>query len=323
MERTRLYRGGRLEAEAFPVSEVSDRLEDPAAVVWFDLSAPSLAELETVREELGLHDLAVEDALHSGQRPKLDRYPNHLFASAYALSLDRQTGELAAHEVDMFITSRALVTVRPKDFEIEPVLARWDGQAAALAGSGVGFLLHGVLDYVVDTHRDALQALDRQIDTIEDELFSEDAPDDAVQRHNFELRKSLLGIRRYLLPMVEVTSTLLRSDMIITDQRIAPYFQDLGDHVRRSAEQADLLRDLLGTILETRLVLRSNRLSVITKQVTSWAAIIAVPTAITGFYGQNVPYPGSERAAGFWTSLSIIIVVSTTLYTIFRRKGWL
>jgi magnesium transporter len=323
MARTRLYRNGVLEAEGFPVAEVSDRLADGDAVVWFDLAAPSPAELESVRQELDLHSLAVEDALQAGQRPKLDHYPGHLFATAYAVELDGDSGRLAAYEVAMFITPRALVTVRPDErFDIDRVLVRWDG-AADLAKSGVAFLLHGVLDYVVDTQLDAVQAMDQAIEAMEDELFSTRASDVSVQRHNFALRKSLVGIRKYLLPMSEVATVLLRGDLHLTDERMTPYFQDLYDHVRRATEQTDAMRDLLGTILETRLSVRSNRLNVITKQVTSWAAIFAVPTAITGFYGQNVPYPGSERPAGFWASTIIIVVVSVTLYTVFRRKGWL
>jgi magnesium transporter len=323
MARTRLYRNGVLEAEGFPLAEVSDRLADDDAVVWFDLAAPSQAELDTIREELGLHSLAVEDAMQPGQRPKLDHYPGHLFATAYSLQLDRETGRLAAHEVAMFITPKALVTVRPSDaFDIDRVVVRWDGEAD-LAKSGVAFLLYGVLDYVADTQLDAVQALDEEIDAMEDEMFSERASDTAVQRHNFALRKSLVGIRKFLLPMTEVANVLLRGDLHISDERMTPYFQDLYDHVRRATEQTEAMRDLLATMLETRLSVRSNRLNVITKQVTSWAAIFAIPTAITGFYGQNVPYPGSEQASGFWASTIIIVVASVGLYAVFRRKGWL
>jgi magnesium transporter len=323
MARTRMYRNGVLEAEGFPVSEVSDRLADDESVVWLDLSAPGETDLETIRDELGLHTLAIEDALQTGQRPKLDHYPGHMFATAYALELDRSTGRLAAHEIAMFIAPRALVTVRPsEDFDIDQVVARWDG-AADLAKSGVAFLLHGVLDYVVDTQVDAVQSLDEEIDATEDEIFSDRASDTSVQRHNFALRKSLVGVRKYLLPMSEVATALLRGDLHISDERMAPYFRDVYDHVRRAVEQTDALRDLLGTMLETRLSVRSNRLNVITKQVTSWAAIFAVPTAITGFYGQNVPYPGSEQQSGFLASTIIIVAVSVGLYAIFRRKGWL
>jgi magnesium transporter len=323
MARTRVYRNGVLEAEGFPVAEVSDHLADERAVVWFDLCRPNAEDLDTIQEELGLHSLAVEDALQPGQRPKLDRYTGHLFAVAYSLELDREAGQLTAHEIGMFITERALVTVRATEgFDIDQVVARWDGNAD-LAKSGVAFLLHGVLDYVVDSHFDVVQALDEEIDATEDALFAEGTSDSAVQRRSFGLRKSLVGIRKYLLPMREVVNSLVRGDLNLVDDRMSPYYQDVYDHVLRAAEQTDALRDLVSTILETRLSLRSNRLNVITKQVTSWAAIIAVPTAITGFYGMNVPYPGYEGTSGFWTSSAIIVTFSVALFVIFKRKGWL
>ncbi len=104
---------------------------------------------------------------------------------------------------------------------------------------------------------------------------------------------------------------------------MTPYYQDVYDHVLRVSDWTDSLRDLLANILETRLMVRGNRLNVITKKVTSWAAIIAVPTAITGFYGQNIPYPGSQETWGFWTSTAVIVALAGGLYVAFRMKDWL
>src|SRR5207248_4189462 len=163
MVRTRLYRNGVLEAQGFPVADVSDHLTDPSAVVWFDLCPDDGDDIDAVREELGLHALAVEDALHEHQRPKLDRYASHLFLTVYGVALDATTGELDTQELAAFITPRALVTVR-KDprFDIDEVTGRWD-DSPDLAKSGVAFLLHGLLDYVVDGHFAAVQSLDEQI----------------------------------------------------------------------------------------------------------------------------------------------------------------
>jgi len=102
-----------------------------------------------------------------------------------------------------------------------------------------------------------------------------------------------------------------------------PYFEDVYDHARRAVERMDTLRELVSTILETQLTMRGNRLNVIMKQVTSWAAIIAVPTAVTGFYGQNVPYPGFGNWSGFLVSSTIIAVLSVGLYVLFRKNDWL
>jgi magnesium transporter len=319
---TRVYRKGVLEAEHFPVAEVSDYLADPSALVWFDLCEPTEADLDSIREELGLHELAVEDALEVHQRPKVDRYKTHLFVTAYSVALDTVTGVLATHEVSVFVTRDAIVTVR-KDpgFDIDDVIRRWD--SAAVGPVTVGFLLYGLLDYTVDTHFGAVQSLDTEIEALEDQLFDDAPRDKEVQRRSFELRKSLVTLRRVVLPMREVVNSLMRRDLDLVDPDLIPYYQDVYDNVLRASEWTESLRDMVTTIRETYLTLRGNRLSVITKQVTSWAAIIAVPTAVTGFYGQNVPFPGFGHAVGFWTSTVIIVGTSLLLYTIFRRRGWL
>lgn len=323
MPRTRLYRNGTLADEGFPVAKVSDYLTDDDAVIWFDLCEPSAADLATISEELGLHPLAVEDAVHEHQRAKLDRYDTHLFVTSYAVALNEATGELDTCEVDAFVTPRALVTVRRSErFDIDAVIRRWDG-SPDLTACGVSFLLHGVLDYVVDTHFEAVQALDSQIEALEDQLFDDDPRDKEMQRRTYELRKSLVTLRRVVLPMREVLNSLLRRDLHVVHGEMLPYFHDVYDHVLRATEWTESLRDLVTTILETHLTVRGNRLNVIMKQVTSWAAIIAVPTAVTGFYGQNVPYPGFGHTAGFWASTLIMVVLSVGLFVVFRRKDWL
>ncbi|NIH80205.1 magnesium/cobalt transporter CorA [Amycolatopsis viridis] len=323
MARTRVYRHGVLEAENFPAAELSDYLQDPATVVWLDLAEPTAADLATISEELGLHRLAVEDAVSEHQRPKLDRYSSHSFLTAYAVRLDTGTGTLTESELAAFITDRALVTVRKDDrFDIEEVVRRWDG-SDDLTKSGTGFLVYGLLDYIVDTHFDAVQAMDDQIEELEDGVFADHVDHTGMQRRSLRLRKSLVSLRRFVLPMREVVNSLMRRDHHLVDEALMPYFQDVYDHVLRASEWTESLRDLVTTIRETQLSLQGNRLNMIMKKVTSWAAIIAVPTAITGFYGQNVPYPGFGQPWGFWLSTAVIVVLSAALYVMFRRRDWL
>jgi magnesium transporter len=323
MTRTRLYRSGVLEAEDFPVKDISEHLTQPGVTVWLDMCAPDADDLTTISEELDLHRLAVEDAGQERQRPKLDRYDSHLFVTAYAVAVDMTTAELETFEVAVFVTHTALVTVRKSDqFDIDGVVARWDA-SPDLAKHGVSFLLHGLLDYVVDGHFAAVQILDDEIETLEDLLFDDDRPDLSVQRRSFELRKSLVRLRRVVLPMREVVNSLMRRDLHAFDETMTPYYQDVYDHVLRATEWTESLRDLVTTVLETNLTIQGNRLNVITKKVTSWAAIIAVPTAITGFYGQNVPYPGFGHESGFYVSTIAIVVISIGLYFLFRRYDWI
>ncbi len=321
--RTRTYRGGELVAENYPVARVSDYLAEHDTVVWVDLCAPDTVDLKVVAEELGLHELAVEDAVERAQRPKLDHYRTHDFLSMYAVKLDKESGELGSSELAAFITPRALVTVRKDEqFPIQQVVDRWDA-ASDLSHHQVGFLLYGLIDYVVDGHFETVQDLDEEIEGLEDLLFADRSRDTDVQRRSFELRKSLVQLRKLVLPMREVVNTLMRRDVRSVAPEMIPYFQDVYDHVLRATEWTESLRDLVTTILETNLTIQGNRLNVISKKVTSWAAIIAVPTAITGFYGQNVPYPGFGRFDGFIVSSALIVVLSLVLYIVFRRNDWL
>jgi magnesium transporter len=321
--RTRLYRDGRLVAEGFPVPQISDHVGDDGVVVWLDLHDPEPDDLVVLTQEFGLHPLAVEDAVQKHERPKLDRYSDHLFLSAYAVQLDEDSGELHSSELAAFITETALITIR-KDtgFNLDRLVKRWD-DSPELTSHGVSFLLHGLLDDLVDGHFAAVQSLDEQIEELQDQLFSEIGPGVEVQRRSFELRKSLVLLRRVVLPMREVLNSLMRRDIHLLDEEMTHYYHDVYDHVLRATEWTESLRDLVTTILETRLTIQGNRLNEIMRKLTSWAAIIAIPTAITGFYGQNVPYPGFQQEWGVYASVALMLFIGGGLYFMFKRKGWL
>jgi magnesium transporter len=320
--RTRLYRNGRLQREGFPVAEISDHLAD-GAIVWLDLRDPDREDLSVLRDEFGLHPLAIEDAVLDHERPKLDRYRSHLFLTAYSARLDTGSGKLATSELSAFVTPQALITVRKDDgLDIGKVVERWDA-SPDLAGCGVGYLLHGLLDYIVDGHFESVQSLDDSVEALEDQLFAGHPQDMDVQRRSFELRKSLVLLRRVVIPMREVVNTVMRRDLRIVGEEMIPYYQDVYDHVLRATEWTESLRDLVTSILETNLTIQGNRMNVISKQVTSWAAIIAVPTFITGFFGMNVPYPGFGDKGGFAASVAIMVVSGVVLYAIFRKRDWL
>ncbi|MEU6894952.1 magnesium transporter CorA family protein [Streptomyces sp. NPDC046557] len=323
MARTRLYRNGALVLENFPVEDISKYVGESDSVVWLDLCAPDSADFAMIREEFGLHELALEDARHEHQRPKLDRYSTHSFMSAYAVDIEPGNG-LATSEIAVFITDTALITIRTDDrFDIELVMARWDNNPD-LAKHGVGFLLYGLLDVLVDGHFAAVQALDDRVEELEDLLFQEGRAEiESVQRRSYAMRKTLTKLRRVVIPMREVVNSLLRRDLHIVGEPLLPYYQDIYDHVLRATEWTESLRDMLGSIMETNLTVQGNRMNLIMKKVTSWAAIIAVPTAVTGFYGQNVPYPGFSTEWGFIESSAAIVTLSLILYVSFRRNDWI
>ena len=321
--RTRLYRNGSLEVEGFAIAEISEFLRQEGVTIWLDLHDPDDAELAVLTDEFGLHPLAVEDAVQRHERPKLDRYPDHLFLSAYAVRLDEATAELVSSELAAFITPQALITVRKDDgFSMEPVVRRWD-RSPELIVHGVSFLLYGLLDIVIDGYFDTVQGFDDYYDEVSEGLFADNPLTPEEQRRWFQMRRALVRFHRHVVPMREVVSGLMRREHATLPDELYPYFQDVYDHVLRVNESTDSLRDLVSTIVETNISLRDYRQNQVMKQVTSWAAIIAVPTLITGWYGMNVPYPGFAKHWGVWVAAALTLGMSGGLYVLFRRRGWL
>ncbi|MDQ6658494.1 MAG: magnesium transporter CorA family protein [Actinomycetota bacterium] len=328
--RSRLWRDGKLEAEGFPFERTSEYLKEEGCLVWVDICDPESADLIALAEELSLDRLAVEDAIGQAERAKASRYATHTFLTVYSVDTsddpnrDVSESSLSITRVSAFVMHRGIVTVRTgQEFDMDEVVQRWQDNSDLLK-YGPGALVHGLLDVIVDAHFEAVQLLDDQIESLEDQLFDDKAISKQVQRLTYRVRKDLVQLRRVVLPMREVINTVLRHRQDLeAPTELDPWFEDLNDHVLRAAEWTESLRDMISTVFETNLSLQDGRLNTVMKKLTAWAAIIAIPTAITGFFGQNVPYPGFGREWGFVLSSSAIIVIALGLYTIFKRRDWL
>ncbi len=320
---TRAYRDGDLVAESFPIAEVSEHLDQADTIVWVDLVGPSPSELHELAQELGLHELAVEDAIGPEQRPKVDRYPTHSFLTSYHVRVDSEQGTMDAIEVDAFFNRHWLITVRREPgFPIEEVTARWD-RSHDLMGHGVGFLVYGLLDVVVDGFFHALDEFDDYYERVADGIFAEQPIEPSKQRQWFDMRREVVRFHRLVVPTREVVSTLMRHEGELVPTELYVYYQDVYDHILRVTESSDSLRDLVTAIVETNISLRDYRQNLIVKKVSGWAAIIAVPALITGYYGMNVPFPGFASQTGVIVSTALMFGVSLLLYAIFKHNDWL
>jgi len=332
--RTRLWRDGRLEDEDFPIEEVSDHLQEQGALVWLDLCEPDHDLLLKLAEELTLDPHAVEDALASGERPKATRHATHTFVTVYGTRLDRRPdssrlgpleSRLQISRVSAFVLPNGIVTVRADtSFDMDEVVARWEDDADLLKLGPVA-LLHGLLDVVVDGHFETVQLMDDAIESLEDGLFDETAVTREIQQRTYRVRKELVELRRVILPMREVVNAVQRHRSEGNGHRseLDGSYADLYDHVLRVSEWTESLRDMVTTVFETNLSLQDARLNTVMKKLTGWAAIIAVPTAVTGWFGQNVAYPGFGRSSGLLASTLVITVLAGALYITFRRRNWI
>jgi magnesium transporter len=331
--RTMLWRQSGEVVEGFPLEALSDHLRDEGCLVWVDLCGPSHEGLDTLADELVLDPHAVEDAVTSGERPKATRHATHTFVTAYGTRLvlggDLARGNvesrLELHRISVFVLPGGVVTVRPDDrFDMDEVVRRWRDHPD-LVKQGSGALLHGLLDVVVDGHFETIQAMDDAIEELEDSLFDDVGGGRQLQEHTYRLRKELVQLRRVVLPMREVVNTVMRHQTELGGDQgdLGGWYTDLYDHVLRASEWTESLRDMVTTVFETNLALQDTRLNVVMKKLTGWAAIIAVPTAVTGWFGMNVAYPGIGRTSGFVASIVVISVLAVTLYVLFKRRGWI
>ena len=324
---SRSWRAGVVTDEHVTLEELPDAARDPDSLLWVDLLNPTHAELATIVADLGLPPTAVEDALAPYERPKLVRHDAYLFFTVYGVDLSAPTpaqhgvGRLTTARVSGMVLPAALVTIRlDETFDMAPVVERWtENQHLLKAGSGA--LVHGLLDVVVDQHFEAIQDLDDQMEGLEDVLFEEKRTNQAFVRSVYELRKDLVALRRVVLPMREVVNGLLRHAESQGPMR--PWYDDLYDHVLRASEWTESLRDMVASIFETNLSLQDSRLNTIMKKLAGWAAIVAVPTAITGWFGMNVPYWGFSEPGGVWLSAGLIVACVAVLYGVFKARDWL
>jgi len=327
-----VWRNGKLVLENFPLADVSVHLQESDALVWVDLCEPSSEQLLDLAGELGLDPHAVEDALAGGERTKATRYATHTFLTVYATHMGSESDtEHAVHEsrlrttrISAFVLPRGVVTVRRgSPFDIDEVVRRWDDNSDLLE-HGTGALIHGLLDVVVDGQFDTIRELDDAIEDLEDGLFADNAQTKSIQRRVYRLRKELVQLRRVVLPMREIVNAVMRHRAEHGNSvELDSWYTDLYDHVVRATEWTESLRDMVTTLFETNLSLQDAHLNTVMKKLTGWAAIIAVPTAVTGWYGQNIPYPGFGHWSGLAGSATVITISAALLYVLFKRRDWL
>lgn len=322
--------------ESIPPGAISDHVGKPDEVVWVDIVDVTEDELALITAEFDLHPLAVDDVRHRNQRPKIDLYPSHIFIVGYAHDDDA----LDLPEVEVFVGPTWLVSVRSRNhhgraFDTGPVRRRF------LRGAGVeatvGFLLYALLDDMVDGYFDTVEAAEDRLTTIESNLFraysnggdttdeqSTLALDRALQGELLHIRRTLVALRRRVVPMREVVLVILHREIPWVEDKAILYFQDVLDHLLRVVDEIDTQRELLGNIVDAHLALVANRTNDVMKKTSGWGAILIVATLIAGIYGMNFQYmPELQWRYGYFAALGTMLVVTASLYLYFKRKGWI
>ena len=293
----------------------------PGHVVWIGLHEPPPALLRQIQAQFGLHDLAIEDAGKAHQRPKLEQYGDGLFIVARtAQMLD---GRIAFGETHIFVGEGYVVSVRHgASTSYANVRRRCESSPGALS-HGEDYILYAILDYVVDNYVPVLETIEGEVDAIEDGILNRSFNQKEVER-SYQLRRDLLRLRNAIVPLAEVCRRLEHGDLPAIDPSLQPLFRDVTDHVRRVQEEIESLREVLAFAFEASLMTGQAQQTEITRKLASWAAILAVPTAIAGLYGMNFKHmPELEWEYGYDAVVGVIFMICGVLYWRFRRDHWL
>ena len=318
--------GGLVEEAPFDAGAVA-HARDVATRVWVDAVDPSTDELHALQAAFGLHELSIEDSRTWGQRAKLERFRDHDFIVVHGVDLDADDA-LIDREMHLYVGRSFVATVRRTPiFDFRSTHARLE-RREPLEREGIGHLLYLLLDEIVDGFLDLVEKLEALTDDIQDRVDREDGsdgshPERPLARDIFHVRRAVATFRRLIVPMREVVDMLQESPGLVTPT-LAPYYRDVEDHVIRTIELLDNVRDILTSAREVQLAIESMRLNVVMKKVTSWAAIILLPTLIAGIYGMNFRHmPELTWEVGYAVALGAMAITSGILYWVFRRKDWL
>ena len=288
---------------------------------WLDISDPKSEELQLAASELNLHPLAVEDATHRHQRPKIDQYDDHYFIVVYALE-EPSPDVIRQRELSIFVKHNALVTVHEGTLDILGVVERRfrDGKLPT-----IGLLLHALLDTIVDSYFEVLDGLGDRVELIEAMVIEADARDTQTSiRELFRLKRDLLAIRKVIAPERDVAASLVRGDIEeLREPGRRAYYQDLYDHIIRVTDEVDTFRDLVSNVVDAHLAAQSNRLNEVMKVLTSVATVLLILAAVTGFFGQNWSFINYDDPLLFGGSMVFMIAAAIGTAVYFRRRGWL
>ena len=316
-----LYEKGVRRPGEVDLEQMYEACRRPECFAWIGLHEPTEEEFDSVRREFGLHELAVEDAIEAHQRPKLEVYRDSLFMVLKTARYVEGGPAVETGEIQVFIGEGFIITVRHGETKLHDVRLQLE-QRPEFLRLGPGAALHAIIDRVVDDYGPVVEALDRDVRNLEAEVFSERRGD--LTQRIYGLKREVLELYDAVAPLNEPLERLERLTFPLIPKKLWPYFRDVKDHVLRYVREVDGFRELLTSILAANLTQASVRQNEDVRKISAWAAIIAVPTLITGIYGMNFEHmPELGWTVGYPLAIALMAAVCFGLYRNFKRSGWL
>ena len=317
-----VYEQGKRRDGELSLHGASQASQRDGAFVWLGLHEPTPDELDSVRREFKLHELAVEDALHAHQRPKLEVYDDTLFVVLKPARYVDAEEVVETGEIHIFVSKGFVVAVRHGEASALRDARKRLEQRKELLEAGPGGVLYAIVDKVVDDYEPVVEGLAQDIQQIEAQVFSGERTNPAERIYKME--REVLEFSSAVTPLTPAIDRLARGHFDLIDERLHDYFRDVHDHLLREGQRINGFRDLLSSALHANLTQVAVRQNEDMRKITAWVAILAVPTAVAGIYGMNFEnMPELKWTYGYPLMLFVTLVICVTLYLRFRRSGWL
>ena len=308
-----------------PVADISEYVTRPECFVWVALFDPTQQEIDEMAEEFGLHPLAVEDARKGHQRPKIEEYEDSLFVVLHTIepASDESEAPLIRGEVDIFVGRNYILSVRHRTQKgFSEVRARCEREPELLR-YGSGFVLYAVMDTVVDRYFPILDAMESELEQIEERIFVRNAARSNIESL-YALKQKLMVLKHAVDPLMEATGKLYGGRVPLVCTGMQEYFRDVYDHLHRIHQSIEGIREMLATAIQVNLGMISLSENEVTKKLAAWAAIIAVPTMVAGIYGMNFKHmPELDWEYGYALAVAVMAVTDIWLYVRFKKARWL
>ncbi len=308
-------------SEVSDPAAISEACAAEATVVWVDVADPTSEDFSRLAEEFNFHPLSIEDCRNEHQRPKVEEYQGYYFLVLYEAELILGQ-QLELKELNIFLGKNYVVTVHSQPIRAIKVAERLWSEWTDLAERGTGLLAYILIDTIVDDYMPLLDSLSDRMDLLEDQIFVEFKPE-AIEEI-FRIKKELLFLRRSVTPLRDVFNTLLRREQPIFSRETQVYFQDVFDHLIRTADTIDTLRDMIGSTMDAYLSVSGNRMNMVMKRLTSISTILMSATLVAGIYGMNFDFmPELKWRFGYVGALTAMLIIGLAIYFYFRRIKWL
>jgi len=303
-------------------SQIHDYVSRPDTFVWVALREPDAAKLDEMKREFGLHPLAVEDARHGHQRPKIEEYGDSLFVVLQIIEMDEK-GSLRRGEVDIFAAPNYILSVRTgAEKGFADVRARSEREPELLK-FGTSFVLYALMDAVVDRYFPVLQALEAELEVIEERIFKGGSARRNL-RSLYALKQKLVTMKHAVGPLLEASGKLYGGRVPQVCANLQDYFRDIGDHLVRLNQTIDSIRDMVVTAISVNIAMITLEESQTMKQLAAYGALVAVPTMIAGVYGMNFRHmPELDWLFGYPLVLTAMAAIDGYLFYKLRKAGWL